>query len=383
MALPLAAYSDPIDQWAYGAIHAWDFLANRARFNYTRVGVAINAPSTAITRATTGYAQRLDGQWVNFASGAARITDRGYLFEGARTNILLWSRDLTNAAWVKVNTSAALTQTGIFGDANSASLITATSGLGTILQTVVSGSASRTASVSIKRSVGSGTIEMTQDGATYTDITAQINTTSFTRVTLAVATITNPIVGFRITTNTDAIIVDCCQLESTTGSSSPIVTTTASATRNADTCAVTSGLVQAPMTLYAEFELAVNTAGNQGFLAVNDATSNNQCLIGVSSGPKTRTVIATASVNQATVVDTSNISLGVVTRIAGACDANDCRSYRGGASIGTPDVAVTLPTGLTNITIGGLGASEAGAYLRRLAIWTRAFTNNEMARITT
>ena len=75
---------------------------------------------------------------------------------------------------------------------------------------------------------------MTVDGgSTYTDITSQINGSTWTRVQVSQAAVTNPNVGFRIVTSGDAIYVDYFGLESATFASSRIATTTTAVTRNA------------------------------------------------------------------------------------------------------------------------------------------------------
>ena len=158
----------------------------------------------------------------------------GYVAEGARTNLCLWGRDFSNAAWVKTNVTAVKDATGRDGAAAVASTLTATASNGTCRQTVTSASATRTISCDIKRKTGTGTIEMTVDGgSTYTDITSQINGSTWARVQVTQAAVTNPSVGFRIGTSGDAIYVDYFGLESASFASSRIHTTTAAVTRNA------------------------------------------------------------------------------------------------------------------------------------------------------
>ena len=84
----------------------------------------------------------------------------------ARTNVALWNRDLTNAAWTASNVTAAKNQTGVDGVANSASSITATAGNGTILQAITLASSAGFQTAYVKRLVGTGTIYMTMDGGT-------------------------------------------------------------------------------------------------------------------------------------------------------------------------------------------------------------------------
>ena len=168
------------------------------------------------------------------------LTARGLLAEEPRTNVVLWNRDLTNAAWtLGVTMTRAKDQTGIDGVANSASSITggAVSATNTILQAITLASSARLQSAYVKRLVGSGTVNMTTDGgATWTAITV---TASWTKVTIPVQTLANPSVGFQITTNADSIAVDMTQNETGTFPTSSIPTTTASVTRAAEVVVMT------------------------------------------------------------------------------------------------------------------------------------------------
>ena len=161
--------------------------------------------------------------------------NKGFLNEGARTNNLLWCRDLTNAAWVKTTMTTALTSTGIDGQASGATRLTATAGNATCLQTFTMASAARTFSAYVKRITGTGTIEITRNnGTSWTDITSLISTSGYTRVTIAGTSVTNPTCGFRIVTSGNAIDVDYCQDEAGVFPTNPIGTTTVSVTRNQD-----------------------------------------------------------------------------------------------------------------------------------------------------
>jgi len=162
----------------------------------------------------------------------------------AVTNTLLYCRDLTNAAWVKTNVTAALTQTGLDGQSNACSLLTATATDGTVLQTITAASAAACSGFYVKRSAGTGSIYFTRDGGTnWINITSLINSSTFTLVKIENTSVLNPQVGFKIATSGDAIIVDAginhlgAQISET-----PIITTSASVTVNADALtASTSG----------------------------------------------------------------------------------------------------------------------------------------------
>jgi hypothetical protein len=164
------------------------------------------------------------------------LTALGLLLEGTRTNVALWNRDLTNAAWTKTNVTAAKDQTGIDGVASSASKITATAGNGTILQAITLASSARFQSAYVKRVTGSGVVEMTTDnGTTWTAITV---TADWTRVSIPTKTLADPTIGFRIVTSGDAIAIDFVQNENGAFASSPIWTTTAAVTRASDVCQI-------------------------------------------------------------------------------------------------------------------------------------------------
>jgi len=124
--------------------------------------------------------------------------------------------------------------TGLDGIANTATTLTATAADAIILQPITLASADRCASAYVKRRTGTGTISFTQDGGgSWTDITAQINGSTWSRVQIT-STLANPSTGFKISTSGDAIDVDVVQNEAGAVATSPIVTTTAAVTRNAD-----------------------------------------------------------------------------------------------------------------------------------------------------
>lgn len=161
---------------------------------------------------------------------ATNTTHRLYL-QGASGQVADWDN-------ISVKTCMLNIQKTAFGLDNfldpTATTLTAVTDDATIFQPVTLTSAARCSSAYIKRKTGTGTISFTQDGgSTWTDITSQINNSTWTRVQIT-STLTNPVVGFKITTSGDEVEVDCVQLESGAIATSPIVTTTAAVTRNTD-----------------------------------------------------------------------------------------------------------------------------------------------------
>jgi hypothetical protein len=192
------------------------------------------------SRASTGQAKWSDGHFSSFAANTARITDLGLLVEQASTNKALWSNDWTNAAYVKVNVTAAMDQVGPDNAANSASSITATSNGGTILQTVTEAATTNTESVYLKRITGTGAITLVQNGVSGT--TCTLSTTVWTICTVT-GSVLNPALGIIMATSGDKIAVWGGQFEALAFNTSPIPTTTTSAVRAADAILFAASLV--------------------------------------------------------------------------------------------------------------------------------------------
>jgi hypothetical protein len=192
---------------------------------------------------------------------------------------------MTNAAWVKGATmTAALTGTGIDGVANSCSRLTggAVSATNTAFQTLVAAATSRTYSCFIRRVTGTGVINITQDGgSTYTDITSQINSSTFTKVSLN-ASVLNAAFGIQIVTSGDVILVDFNQFEAGAFATSPMAS--AGAARNADvlTYPVAGNISGTVGSVYLETAKSASSAamiGNIPLLGFGDTGVNGQLLL--------------------------------------------------------------------------------------------------------
>lgn len=200
-------------------------------------------------------------------------TRKGLRIEESRTNLALHSDDFTQAAWVKTDVTAALTATGPDGVSNSASTLTASGANGTALQSITSASAARITDCYVKRRTGSGNIQMTQDGGgVWTTVTV---TSSWTRVSIPSATVTNPQVGFRIVTSGDAIDVAFFNCQTGAFSTSPIRTAGATVTRAYDTIQRLVSAMNhnaAAGTLFAEGSgfAGAASSGNAGYTGISD-----------------------------------------------------------------------------------------------------------------
>lgn len=370
----------PLTRQVRGGVSGW-----------TIDGLAGGMPvGVSFTRASGGGYFNASGLWTVTGSDAARFdhtpttfAPRGLLIEGQRTNLLLWNRDLTNAAWTKTSMTASKVATGIDGASNSASRLTATSNNGTALQAVTSGSALRATSAYVRRVSGSGTVEMTQNGGTnWTAITL---TSSWQRFGPAGATVTNPSVGFRLGTSGDVIEVDYVQLENGAFASSAIGTTSASATRAADVVRVsnlaTLGFNPTEGTLLVEFEMmGIVTGQQQRAMEFNNGTNSN--LMGLTAhnagfGAAARLLVATSGVTVAD-ISAGGTTAGVVYKVAGAYKQDDFAVVRTGGSVGT-DTSGSIPP-VDRLYVGDSIASNRQLYgwLRSLAYWPTRLPNEQL-----
>jgi hypothetical protein len=174
--------------------------------------------------------------------------------------------------WRNTNVTVAKNQTGIDGVANACSSLTATSANGTCIQTINLVSGSRTASVYLKRITGTGNIQVTLDGVTFS--TVELSTTEWRRIVLS-GTVTIPTVGVRIATSGDAVAMDFAQVEDGGFATSPIMTTSTAGgvTRAIDDVPFTTSLVggwynQMGGTAFADVELRCFDGGGTSALPV-------------------------------------------------------------------------------------------------------------------
>lgn len=299
--------------------------------------------------------------------------------EEARVNVCLHNRDLTNAAWTKVNTTAAKDQTGIDGVVNSASSITATAGNGTCLQAIVLASSARYQTAFVKRITGSGTVNMTMDaGLTWTAVTV---TSSWTRVTIPTQTLANPTVGFRIVTSGDAIAVDFSQNENGTFPLSPIETAGAAVTRNADLLKVPDTLFNCSDTvgtLFVKFNKATaNLTGFARLLQMNNA----------DAADFTGAYLSGASV--VTQADNTTIDAGVTT-ISGNVSNKVAVAFQSGAQSSIVNSAAVVSTtsaftvAFDRLQIGNsTGAAQfANCHVQQVLYVPRKMSNAEIQALT-
>lgn len=380
------------------------------------------------TRATTATTVLSNGLIGGVASGAPRsfydptsLTYLGYLAEGARTNLLLRSEDMTNASWTKTDTTPTLAGTGPDGVTNSANLLTeGSAGTAVVLQTVTA-----TADVSyattrfMKRgntdwvfmdvaeaaAVGNGvrvwfnlalgTVGTVTNAGSATGGVGRIKAypNSWYRCEVA-GTVGNGATGISSRTfsaSADASttrVANSTRLEFGTGfennvsfASSYIPTTTATVTRNADVLTYpTTGWYSATTgTMFAQGTfLSGSVALTQTEFGVYTDTSNYISIEKFNANASGN--IVTASVTQAAVASTAT-TVGVSIKGALAYAANDATASFNGGTVGT-DVSVTLPT-VTTAGVGHTaGINHMFGTISRVAYWSYRFPNEQLQQVT-
>lgn len=363
-----------------------DFVNNRAWMAPHAMNLS-DALSCARASPSTTYYEQADGTLISFAANTLRRGDRGILSEPARTNVVLWNRDLTNAAWTATNVTAVKDQTGVDGVSNAASSLTATAGNGTVLQAITLASSARWQTCYIKRLTGSGAVEMTMDnGTTWTAVTV---TSSWTRVAIPTQTLANPTVGFRIVTSGDAVAVDFVQNENSgVEATSPIATTTASVTRSADVLTVPTAIAQRLCTPggYTVFTQAWGKTANGtdlGALWQLDNIGAGVVFARLSSDRWSTLGRDPAAATQFSQEVDAGSTFGARQKhkFAYAIGNNSvfCCSENGSA---TEDTSATVPI-WNRITIGSQNSGQWWTgYIERFAMWDRRLTNDDCKRLT-
>ena len=413
----VAGFCSSSSQWVFpGATLDLDFANNRY------FGVANGIDSLTTTRASTGYAQALNGTWVNFGNNIARRTDRGLLVEESRTNSIrnnsmqgavAGSPGTLPTNW-GVPSLAGLTETVVaVGAVNGIDYIdlryqgTTT---GTILfryfestlqiaasvgQTftyssflaMVGGSAGNIASIrnslTERNSVGSVLGILTGQNV-LSSLSSNLTRFADTGTTLQ-ATTAAAQPGFAISFASGVAIdvtirIGWPQLELGAFATSPIRTTAAAATRAADvvTLATGSWFNAGAGTLYG----SVKTASVQGIrtlAVINNGADNDRYTIRSSSGSMAGTII-TGGVLQAEMLK-GTLAASALLKSAMAFEPNNAAFTTAGATPET-DITINLPT-VTTLRVGSRQNAEyMNGYIERIAYFPRRLSNTELQSLT-
>ncbi len=336
------------------------------------------------------YVNSATGYIATAPDNVLRIESKGALIEGQSTNLLLYSRDMTNAVWVKTNMTAVLDQVGEDGTANSASSLLATNANATCLQALTQASNPFSGSISIKRLIGTGAVSITLDnGATWTDVTSSLSASSWYRALKENQTLANPTFGVRLTNSADKVAVDYAGVEQFGISSSRISTTTTAVTRYVDvlefpTSGNVSGSVGSVVAIF-DTQLPINLLGfDPRLLSIGD---KNTVGYGIPLDINHVTNAIAFYDNSAVYKNGPVVTFPVASlQFAGnAYGGTTAKLWLNGSSSLPLAFSGTFPTA-SNARIGS-DSGDLNAILRghiqNLLIFNRALTDAEMQGITT
>lgn len=400
-----------------------DFINNTtldSRITFTR------ALNTATYFNSAGLLTTANANVARFDYDPATLAPRGLLIEEARTNTLLQSRDMTQAAWVKTDVTPTRNQVGIDGVANTATLLT--EGSAGTAQTQQSGAAvtagaTITASAALKKS-GHGFVMLVASETTVVDGAYAIfdltnglvsATTLFGAGSAASASITNlgggwyrcsvtcipngaytvPLLRIRsaisLANNTRVsgatYIVDCAQLEVGAFATSIIPTTTTTLTRNADDVSITTVTpwFNAPAGAFvSSFYRPVSTTTNNTIFRIDDGTANNRHMEWIAASGAVAALHSLTGSLTTGPTTANTVTLSATNKAAYTYDASGVTVCLNAGTV-PADNTLNIPTGatLTRLLIGANSTSNyLNGHMRSLSYYPRRLSNAELQAIT-
>jgi hypothetical protein len=304
--------------------------------------------------------------------------------EPSAVNLVLHSRDLTNAVWSGTNVTRAKNSVGADGVVSGATRLTATAASGTVLQAISHASESRVFSAYVRRVTGTGAIQMTtNNGTTWTTVTIS---SLYTQVACAAQTVASGTVGFRMAVSGDVIEVDFTQGEVGPVATSPIVNTAASGSRSADVVsvsgAVSGSIGQTEGTIYAEVDIR-NVGLGEGSIVTLFQASNNYVEILRGTLNRIQASIADSAGSTNLTTTTGFITANSIYKIALGYKSGEFALYVNGTQVATSSAARTIG-GLTTVRLGSYSTSFIfNDRIRSAALYTTRLTNAELAALTT
>lgn len=382
----------PRGLWAQGAIVDMDFVNDRYLLGgqvyngdqvYRAPGLSVSTPA--------GYVETAAGVLVPTTAGKFRRSDKGLLVEEARTNVLRWSQDISNAVYTK-GTGGSVAANDAQGPdgtltADTYTLGSATSSFGYLAQTV-SGNAALTWTVSVwlRVKTGTRTARLRISDATTTTLTGPVETVTTTwqrfKFTVAAAALTNTgQVGAAMVGQTagDLYEVWGWQLEQAGTVSSHAPTTSGAAARAAD----------ANTYAYAwpgQGSIFANWIYNglDSRVLWLDAAAGGQYDNNVTIQPRATNAVRlgfkVAAVGPETT--SSGLATGGVARAASSLDASNFRAALNGAQAFAA-VSGGTPTGINTARIGyHRDGIYLNSYIRRIRIFPTAMNDAELQALT-
>jgi len=195
------------------------------------------------------------------------------------TNLCEHSHEFDNADWVKSNVTVTADSDAGPNAGTEADTLLATAGNATVLDTITNAETEVTFSIYLKRKTGTGDIDLTVDGGT--GWTTKVITSSWARYDITQAAVTNPVIGIRIVTDTDAVYAWGAQCKESSFATPIVETSGSTATHNVDNTRYpysTDVFNQDEGMLYGILQSNIAQTGysatDQGGVSVADAVAN-------------------------------------------------------------------------------------------------------------
>ena len=286
----------------------------------------------------------------------------GYLHEDNRTNLALWSGDMSNAVHVASNltveTDAVIDPLGV---SNTNIRLTATAANATLLQSITSGSATRSFSVYISRVTGTGNIDLTVDnGVTWKTVAIAAGFDGI--VFVEQAAVTNPVIGIRIVTSGDQVDYWGEFLENSVHPTSTIITEGSTVTRAQD---ISDGFDVAfynalEGTLFGRIQSSFTPNATLGYFTISDGSSSDQMVLGGLATDFGNARVGTsgagsANLNSLAAVFTAGAEALCAMRVA----VDDVEAYWNGDASPSPFANCDMPIGITKVTVGDFSGTSS------------------------
>jgi len=392
-----------------------DFLSGTLdpRITFTRASSGTFFGSNGLLQTAANDVPRFDYDPVTLAA-------RGLLIEESRANLLTWSENFGDAAWAKMNASVT-TNTAVAPDgATTADKLvedsttsihrlngTASVSAGVVYTTTVFVKASGRTFLYMNAGVmhaaqstfnlstgtvaataqGSAAIISVGDGWYRCSVTGTAPTTRSTQVFFQINN-----AGIATDTSytgdgTSGILLWGAQLEAGAFATSYIPTTSATATREADTAVMTGTNFSSWFNASegtASLEFSIPTASTaQSQVTFGDGASNERIIFGsAASRAGTSLRVIDGGSDQCNISLSQSFTLDQVVKVAGAYAVNNFAISQNGATPSTDSLG-SLPT-VNTLYLGSDGAGTyASCHLRRLVYWPVRVPNSQLQFVTT
>ena len=385
-------------------------------------------PRITFTRASSGTRFNSSGVLVTMGNNEPRfnynpvtLVSNGLLIEEQRTNLVTYSEQFDNAAWIKTEVTVTANSTVAPDGTTTADLyitnaiinvehyvfqtwtaLASTAYTASVYAKANSGSVislqfrvapvwpnSTTIGVEFNLSTGTGAILGGNPSPTFS--IASVGG-GWYRCSITATTGSGGTPQFRVQTNDNggSIYIWGAQLEAGAFPTSYIPTVAAQVTRSADVASMTgtnfsSWYNTSEGTLYADW--VKNGASNfQTMAVVSDGTASNVIALTHGSGAPTNNArfdVNTAGVNQASIAIVSPSVVGTFYRTAGAYKFNDFAAVANAGTVQT-DTSGTVPV-VSRLNVGMNGSSDGGflnGTIRKIAFYPLRLPNAQLQALT-